>query len=292
MADFKVDGNKVAEAISLLTAVYNNPDEKLYTKAKNLLATAAQSNNRVVAQRADKLSTQEVDFYSTGEDWLDDWIGGGVRKQEVALIGGIPYIGKTHWLVWLGSRLLRQGATVAHYNGEDIITDVQDYYLQAAGKKAMKNLWLVDMQDYHFSAQQSEETIEDLNKQKHKPDVVVVDHVDIMQSSNRSHADWEDATGVIRELKILSKRQDLIIIAGSQLHEKSRERRGMRRFYRASIGKQANADIILMVEDVMDNEYNIVREKARGRKVKNDTKAKVFEVDWDKMTVEDVTEDG
>lgn len=286
---FQVDNTKIAEIISLLTAVYNTPDEQQYLRAKNLLATAAAGQATLNVVRGDKLREEPPEFYSTGLPWLDTWMGGGVRKSEVIIVGGIPFIGKTHLLAWLGGRLLLEGAKVVHFNGEDVISDIRDIYRQAVGKKAMNRLWLVDMLDYNFTVQQVEDVIDQLERAKSKPDVIVLDHLDVMRSSARTGADWEDATSVIRETKILSKRQDVISIVGSQLHEKTSERKGMRRFYRATIGKQANADIIFMVDDVIDNEYYISREKARARKVNLLTKEKVLEVDWNKMSVEDVT---
>jgi len=134
-----------------------------------------------------------------------------------------------------------------------------------------------------------EQIIEQLAKEGNKPDIVVLDHVDIMGSSLFSRADWEDATGVVREVKVMAGRQDVMVFAASQLHEKSRERKGMARFYRAKIGKSSNADIILMVDDVAGNEYRMSRQKAKGRDLSSDSSEKTLDVDWSRMTVEDIT---
>lgn len=287
MPDFKVNADSIAQAISLLTTVYNNPDEKTYLKAKALIDKAAQLKSYTVPVRADKITKQQVEYYESDTGWLDEWLGGGVRRQEVLLVGGIPYSGKTHMLVWLAARY--PGAKIAHFYSEDLQDDVKRYYTRALGKGALKHVWLVDMQDYAFTTRMVEQVIEQLAKEGDKPDIVVLDHVDIMQSSLFARADWEDATGVIREIKVLAKRQDIIILAASQLHEKSRDRKGMARFYRAKIGKSANADIILMVEDVDGSEYNMRRVKAKGRDLSMETAEKVLDVDWRKMSVQDVS---
>src|SRR3990172_8204149 len=287
MGDFKVSNEKIAQAISLLTNVYNNPDEKTFIKAKTLIEQAAQFKSYTVPVRADKVKKEAMEFYQSDTPWLDEWIGGGVRRKEVVLIGGIPYSGKTHLLIWLAARYAE--AKIAHFYGEDLQGDVKRYYERAGGKQFLKNAWLVGMQDYAFTAKMVEQIIEQLAKEGNKPDIVVLDHVDIMGSSLFSRADWEDATGVVREVKVMAGRQDVMVFAASQLHEKSRERKGMARFYRAKIGKSSNADIILMVDDVAGNEYRMSRQKAKGRDLSSDSSEKTLDVDWSRMTVEDIT---
>lgn len=283
--DFKVDGDKIAKAIALLTSVYNNPSEAEFAKAKALIDGAAETRAFINPVRADTVKKVEATYYESDTKWLDTWFGGGPRRQEVILVGGIPYSGKTHFLVWLAARY--PGAKILHCYGEDLEEDVHRYYERAGGLQLLQNVWLVDVQDYAFSVQTVEQVVIQQEKAGIKPDIVVLDHIDIMRSVMPSGGDWQDATNVVREVKTFSKRQNVITIAGSQLHPKTREVRGMQRFYRAKIGKSSNADIILMVDSVEDNEYRMRREKAKGRDLSYDTAEKILRVDWGKMKVEE-----
>lgn len=286
-ADFKVDNSKIAEAISLLTAVYNSPDEKTFTKARTLIENAARAKTMVVPIRADQIQEQKFTHYESDTPWLDEWFGGGPRRQEVILIGGIPYIGKTHFAIWLTARY--PGAKIAYLHGEDLSGDMKKFYKRAGGKALMKNVWLANVLDYAFTVQTAEHVVNLLAREGNKPDIVVFDNLDIMRSSLFTRSDWEDATGVIREVKVFAGRNDVIAIALSQLHEKSSERKGMGRFYRAKISKMAGADIIIMVDDVQGTEYRMKRTKAKGRDLSADTEDKILDVDWKRMIVEDIT---
>jgi len=287
---FQVDQQKIADAISLLTTVYNVPNEKQYHQALDLVERAALSDSKILPVRADLVKPGQSVFYASGVKWLDEWMGGGVRKKEVIFIGAMPYTGKTHLAAWWAGNYGLQGANIAHFYAEDLEEDVRDYYQAVGGKALLKKVWLINMQDYVFTVQQAGDVLHKLSKDGTKIDVAVFDHMDVMHHSGPAiGGDWQDAAGVAREIKVLTGREDVIGIALSQAHEKSKEQKGIGRFYRAKIGKSGNADIIVILDSVVDDEYHLSREKARGRRVTQATKQKVLQIDWDKLEILDIT---
>jgi replicative DNA helicase len=292
MPEFKVDNAKIAEAISLLTSVYNNPDEKIYAKAKALVESSAQLRSFVIPMRADRVKEEALsDFWQSDTEWLDNWLGGGPRRGEIIIVGGSPFSGKTHFMTWLAARYANRQTKrkVAHLFREDNPADVRKYYQAAGGTELLKRVWEVNVKDYSFTAQTAEQAIQAMEKEGNKPDIVILDHLDIMQSVFRARADWEDASVVINESKVMSVRQDVVTIAGSQLNERTRESKGAGRFYRAKVAKMAAPDFILFIDDVQGNEYHMSRIKWKGRDCSPESNQKVLLVDWNKMVVEDVT---
>jgi nucleoside-triphosphatase THEP1 len=263
IGDFSVDNGKIAEAISLLTSVYNTPNEKIFAKAKALVEGAARTHNYIIPVRADK-----------------------VKKEEI-VIGGSPFSGKTHLAVWLSCRY--PGKTVAYFFREDATSDMQKYYRIAGGFKKLSQVWLIKVKDYVFTAQTVEQGIETLAKAGNKPDIVVIDHLDIMQSVFRARADWEDASTVINESKVMAERQEVLAIVLSQLNERTREVKGTGRFYRAKTAKAMTPDFIFFIDDVQGEEYRVSRLKWKGRDLSPDTSSKVLLANWSTMQISDVT---
>jgi hypothetical protein len=144
-------------------------------------------------------------------------------------------------------------------------------------------------QDVRFGTREVEEAIERMRSAGNMPDVVIIDHVDLMKGTNSQKSDWEAVSDIMVELKMLAKRLNIIIITASQANF-SKEIKGMERFYRSKVGKAANSDIIFMIDDVIDKEYFITLSKARGRKrIPTEERQKVLLVDWETMSMKDIT---
>lgn len=297
MAD-KIGINKeqLNDAIILLGKTYNQPKSQHIEAAIALLQKSLHGANKpLTAIQAKDVPDAEENFLQTGVPWFDEWFSGGGRKQELLLYGATPHGGKTHLLVWTGCQFLLEGCKVLSVVGEDLLSDVREYYMLGTGgvTEALDNLWLADMQDMRFGVPEVEAVYESLKAAQNAPDVIIIDHVDLMKTP-AGKADWEGVSDVMADLKIFAKRTNTFVVTASQANF-SKETKGMERFYRAKVGKAGNADLIIMVNDTIDleegiMEYEVERLKARGRKrIHGVTKQKTLLCDWGKMKISDIT---
>lgn len=289
----EVNKEYLDNAITILGKAYNSPTSKALEHAIEYLRKAMHEKKEVLVVRADKIIGGEAgtSFLPFGVPWIDTWLRGGLRLQELMLIGAIPHAGKTHTLAWCGIQHLLEGRKVLDVIGEDLLEDVKDTYdkgLPEGAKEALQNLWLANVQDVSFGVPQVESIYQLLASEGNAPDIIIIDHVDLMKGSG-DKADWEQVSDVMVALKMLAKRLNVIVITASQLTY-DKESKGNARFYRAKVGKAANADIIIMIDDVIGNEYIVSLTKARGRKkIPSEERQKTLRVDWDKMIMEDIT---
>ena len=288
----KENVNKQAldDAIATLGKTYNNPKAYQVEQAIDFLRKSLQGKKEIEVVRADQvIKADDGGFVPFGVPWVDFWLRGGLRKQELMLIGAIPHAGKTHILGWFGIQYLLEGHKVLYIIGEDLMSDVKDTFDKGVlDKSALENLWLANVQDVSFSMKHIEAIYEKLEKEGNAPEIVITDHVDLMKGSS-SKVDWEQATDSMVGLKMFAKRTNTINITASQLTYDETSK-GNARFYRAKVGKAANADVILMIDDVIGNEYSVSLTKARGRKkIREDERKKTLLVSWDNMSIEDIS---
>ena len=282
-------------AISILGKTYNSPTSKSIEHAIEYLRKSMHEKKEVQVIRADKIvgGAAGASFLPFGVPWIDTWLRGGLRLQELMLIGAIPHAGKTHTLAWCGLQYLLQGHKVLDIIGEDLLEDVKDTYdkgLPKEAKEALQNLWLANVQDVSFGVKQVEDIYELLSAEGNAPTVVIIDHADLL-TSTADKPDWEKASEAMVGLKMFAKRTNTIVITASQLNYDNKEAKGNARFYRAKVGKAANADVIMIIDDVIGDEYLISLTKARGRKkITMEEKQKTLRVSWDAMTIEDITQ--
>lgn len=290
MVDTPINKEHLDNAIAVLGKTYNNPTSEGISRAVDFLRKSLAEKKECGVIRADKVMPEESKiFIPFGVPWIDSWLRGGIRPGEVVLIGAIPHAGKTHTLVWCGSQFLLEGHRVLNVIGEDLLSDVKAYYQKAVlDPEAFQNLWFADVQDVNFTCAQIEEIFEKLKEEGNTPEIIIVDHVDLMKGTS-GKADWEQVTDVMVSLKMLAKRLGVIIITASQLNY-DKELKGNARFYRAKVGKAANADVIIMIDDVIEpNEYIMSLTKARGRKrIPSEQRTKSLLVDWDTMSIEEL----
>jgi hypothetical protein len=279
-----LDREKINEAILLLTQAYSNPSPKKIEKAISILNQSVLMKREIELVRGDQVkAVEDSEFYSLGIPWFDEWTG-GVRKKEVVLIAGVPFAGKSHMLSLCGGNGLLEGAGVLHVIGEDLIGDIQSMYFSITGPKnpVLKNLWFLDMLDSTFGIREIEIGVEKMKAAGQVPDIIVVDNLDLLHTSSYK-PDWEGVTELCRDLKLFAKRQNSIVITSS-LSNFSRDQRGMARLSRAKVGKSANMDVLIMIDDVIGSEYDMSLVKRRGKNITEETKRKLIDCNWNTMS--------
>ena len=153
-----IDEIKLSSAfIELQKAVQHKNDDnggKYIKKAIEILDESLSSDTLVDIISAANYEVKEygLGFIKSGVDWVDSCIGGGIRKEELMIVGGEWHSGKTHMLRYLASQYMIEGLSVLDFNGEDMLDDIVRIYhntiVQATGEKpALENLYFVNAMD-------------------------------------------------------------------------------------------------------------------------------------------------
>jgi predicted ATP-dependent serine protease len=286
-----MDKSKISEAGQFIQMAWSSGNEQTVRKAIAALEAALgdeATNAAIPIFRSDKLPADiKKPFLSTGLGWLDEILGGGLRQQELMLIGGVPHQGKTHLMVFLASAYLAQGATVLHFNGEDLVGDVLEIYEKALQVKRPEGLFVADVQERAFSIASINATIGSMEV---TPDFVVVDYIDLIEGTG-GEADWLNVSSTTKALRGLAKKYGTTVITGTQLNfpsDSSYGRRGPRRsamgrLYRSKVGKAMSPDVMLLLHESDGGYYAVELAKGRGRKIKN--KFSNWECDFDTMEI-------
>lgn len=284
----EVDRTKLSAAIMLLGKHFNDPDPQVIEQSIQLLRQSVSDGKATQIIRYKDVPEFRAGFVAVGPSWYREWHGGGMRPQELKLIGATPHGGKTHLLVWDGSLYIQSDYRVLHINGEDLLADIKYYYSLAVPETELlhENLRFADMQDKRFGVQDIENTYQQAITEDFEPEIIIIDHVDLMKGAI-GKADWEAVSEVMAELKLLAKRTNTIIITATQQNFPNPEQRGMARFYRAKVGKAGEPDLIFMVDVAVADQYTISRVKARGRR-RSGNETRTLLCDWETMNVREV----
>jgi replicative DNA helicase len=269
-----------------LQKAFNTGELKYIEKIITALSNMRPAGNTVV-QRADRvvLPTYGDQFLKTGIQWLDEYLGGGLRRQELVIIGGAPHQGKTHILSFLAAAYLKSNKKlkVLHFNGEDLLGDIMDIYGNALNEEEqMTRLFLADVIESKFDVPTVDRAVANT-----PVDIVVIDHLDIMHAGGDAGADWLAVSEIARGLRFIAKKHNIIMLVGSQLNfiDESAEvpKFGMARFFRAKVGKASHADVILLMGKTTRDEIEMELAKARGRRIKN--KHMLWQYDFNTMEI-------
>ena len=278
-----IDEKKLHTAfIELQQAIQHRNDEdggKHIKKAMEFLDESLPSevSVEVISAAMYELREYGVDFIRSGIKWIDDSVGGGLRREELMIVGGEWHSGKTHILGYLGSQYLIEGLSVLHFNGEDILDDIIRIYsnsiFQSTGRKCkLENLYFVNAMDTGvFNIEVIDNAI-----QKQKTDIIIIDHIDIMDSKI-GEQDWLAVHHLTRDLKFLAKRTNTIMIVGSQALEG--------RLFRGNASKSMDADLIWYIESPIIGTLFLEVRKGRGRRINEDDRKITLSADWGAMEI-------
>lgn len=264
--DETIDITKLNSVLLQLQMAFNSKKKSDAEKASNLLSNILQSGSEeaVIPVRSDEITFPDNHgFISTGLSWLDTCLGGGIRKEEMLVMGLPPGTGKTHLLTFLSIQFIKQGLIGIHYNGEDILSDVDDSYSKGLQADNQKQLYYVDIRD-SFTVGAIDSS---LSKAKVKPDFIIVDHLDCINNSGDGQ-DWLEAGKTATELRRICKKYSVFCLTASQIDFGNSGNSGMQRLHRGKVSKASPADIFWIADAIVESEYYFGIGKSKGRNQK------------------------
>lgn len=278
--------SSIAEAVKYIQTAYNLDKDEYIIKAINCLKEVVEPEAYTKPQRLNEIAdTIQPPMITSNKVWLDKFLGGGLRREELVLLAGVPHAGKTHLLAYIASQFYLSGYNVLHINGEDLLWDVASVYKKAIGAGITdEGLYLSDMSTNKFSITSIRDMIEGMLKSDIKLDLIVIDYMDIIHIPRRGQ-DWLDTEALTRDLRFLAKEFQVIIMTASQMnYETSSSGKGLARLFRSKVGKAMNADIVITIDKLDMDFLELNIEKARGRKITD--KSLFLLCDWDLMKIE------
>lgn len=229
--------------------------------------------------------------YSTGFNNLD-YLTKGIKDGTLTTIVANTGVGKTFFLVIIACNLALQGIKVALGVTEmssELMQDRFDAFLFAltSGKSFRYNDFKsgrltpkIESAFFDFL----DNTLPELESiilftatspvgvaaeiEKHKPDVVLIDGVYLMEDDQQAKDDWLRVAHITRDLKKLAKRINKPIIINTQADKKSNKKTGPSLdtvMYTQAIGQDSDDVYALYRDEVMlsDNELGLVIRKQR-----------------------------
>lgn len=205
----------------------------------------------------------------TGFDRLDkkDIFKGGLGRGEMGVVTANTGVGKSHWLVALGSNAMRAGKNVLHYTFELTETsvgirydsnlcgipsnDVQDNKQIVQDVYKNKDLGRLIIKEYptgSASVVTLRNHIEKLTLKGFKPNLIIIDYADIMKSTRSYDSLRHELKLIYEELRNLAMEMDIPIWTASQANRDSAQSDivGLENMSEA-YGKAMVADVVVSI---------------------------------------------
>ena len=233
----------------------------------------------------DVFSKDHKGVISTGWEEIDDVLK-GIKKKRVYLIGGLPGIGKTSFLIALARNILLQHRKVLYFTLEMTqdeillrllqgVANVPNHKIEApkdmtgdewgrlAGAINEVSEWPLIVCDGSYDTNQFEMEIKD-----HNPDVVIIDHIDCMPFYGE-HSDTPFfLANIVVKFTQMVKENNVALIFASQLKE-SAEKKKIYDYdvqdYAGSRGKGRTVPVGMFISWPNKNEYLFLWKVAKNR---------------------------
>lgn len=224
-------------------------------------------------------SNKKITGIPTGFHQIDDKIS-GLNKANLVLIAARPSMGKTSFALNIAQyAAMKANAKVAVFSlemsSEEIVNRI--WFSEALvetskirGGNMQPNDWtrlttalsLVSQANIYVDDTAAVSPMDMRAKCRRLMaekglDLIIVDHIQLMQSSRRTESRQQEITAISRELKMIAKDLDVPVIALSQLSRASEARtdkRPMLSDLRESGAIEQDADVVMML--YRDNYYN------------------------------------
>ena len=205
----------------------------------------------------------------TGFPRLDekDIFKGGLGRGEIGVITANTGVGKSHWLVAMGSNAMRAGKNVLHYTFEltetsvglrydsnlcgipsNDVQDNKDLVKEVYESKTLGRLIIKEYPTGSASVVTLRNHIEKLALKGFKPNVLIIDYADIMKSTRSYDSLRHELKLVYEELRNLSMEMDIPIWTASQANRDSAQSEivGLENMSEA-YGKAMVADVVVSI---------------------------------------------
>ncbi len=169
-----------------------------------------------------------------------DVLGGGLGRGEIGVITANTGVGKSHWLVAMGSNAMRVGKNVLHYTFElseyavglrydsnlcnipsNDVQDQKESILQQYEDMSLGRLIIKEYPTGSASAITIRNHIEKLMLKGFTPAVIIVDYADIMCSTKRCETLRHELKSVYEELRNLAMELNVPVWTASQANRDS-----------------------------------------------------------------------
>ena len=209
------------------------------------------------------------DRIATGFPYLDEPLGGGLKRGELTIIAALPKTGKTALAVHLATRSAEAGAqvffaslemsavelsmrAVANHAQIDSLEIRAAYDDTRAGKVVDAIGWYGDLDiaiDERASAT-AQDVCYAARRQYPAPDMVIVDHLQLLDSDEKDTRN-NGLDRATRALKSLARELDCVVLCLSQLNRTAREKeKPTLAMLRDSGTLEQNSDVVgLLYED-------------------------------------------
>lgn len=211
----------------------------------------------------------------TGWPALDSLIGGGLGAGELGVFAAPPGIGKSWLLSTIGANAARAGRTVAHYTLElnenyvglrydTIYTGIESGKLIDNAQRVLETVESIPgnvIVKYYAARTITTNTIqahfENLISSKIKPDIIIIDYADLMNSSTRLDNQYQEMGRVYEELRTMGAELKVPCWTASQTQRSSTQDDVIEADKIAdSFQKIMTADLVVSLSRKLDDKKN------------------------------------
>lgn len=218
--------------------------------------------------------TEDPDCIHFGIGALDGLFPDGIKPGQLVVVGARPSVGKTAFAVFCGSKFAKRGRRVAIYSeemtNEEIVyrlfsleSSISSSTLSSGSYADLQEQLITEARDrlVDFPIQLNDEpgmTVPRMKAQCRRkaiggkaPEIVIVDYLQLLQSSARGSSRYQEVSELSRALKLMARELNVPVMALAQLSRQSEQRpdrRPMMSDLRDSGSIEQDADVVLLLD--------------------------------------------
>lgn len=270
--------------VAVTTAYANNPSNENLQELNKVIAYTSELNigtsdkkGKVLLEILEGLTKDTNTIVKTGLKNLDNQID-GFETSQLNIVGGRPSMGKTAFVLAMGLNMAKENHKVHFVSLEtkeikltkrilSNLSGVPLYKFKRANMMTTDEMIKVsnsvdeyDVMDFHVHDDNNitpSRVRSILNADKSKTNIMIIDYVQLMNADEKFKDRRLELESISRQLKIIAKETDSIIIALAQLNrgvEQRQDKRPMMSDLKEAGGLEQDADVIMML--YRDDYYN------------------------------------
>jgi replicative DNA helicase len=208
--------------------------------------------------------------YMTGITKLD-MITAGLHKEELTTIGARPGVGKTILGMQIGIKIAMNKRKVMYTSLEMSVTQLCERIISSNTDTDSQRLRTGKIQDHewelitkassrysfdNFLIDKSSRNPQHIRTKlrKHKPDLLIIDYLQLLQSSSKENTREREVATITRDLKLMSLEFGIPIIILSQLNRNAEGNRPSMADLRESGAIEQDSDNIIFIHEPLEVE--------------------------------------